>query len=63
MFLLIDVECEKNMLNKLFYYQDFFLLKEDDIEYYFVSNNYVLVVQFEGYDMLKVEFEVLIFFV
>ncbi|HDW7093651.1 TPA: fumarate hydratase [Yersinia enterocolitica] len=47
------------MSNKPFHYQDPFPLKEDDTEYYLVSNNHVSVVQFEGHDILKVEPEAL----
>ena len=47
------------MSNKPFHYQDPFPLKEDDTEYYLVSNNHVSVTQFEGHDMLKVEPEAL----
>ncbi|CNI76107.1 class I fumarate hydratase FumA [Yersinia vastinensis] len=47
------------MSNKPFHYQDPFPLKEDDTEYYLVSNNHVSVTQFEGHDILKVEPEAL----
>lgn len=47
------------MSNKPFHYQDPFPLKEDDTEYYLVSNNHVSVAQFEGHDILKVEPEAL----
>ncbi|CNF06829.1 class I fumarate hydratase FumA [Yersinia nurmii] len=47
------------MSNKPFHYQDPFPLKEDDTEYYLVSNNHVSVSQFEGHDILKVEPEAL----
>ncbi|HHX8942065.1 TPA: class I fumarate hydratase FumA [Yersinia enterocolitica] len=47
------------MSNKPFHYQDPFPLKEDDTEYYLVSNNHVSVAQFEGHDILKVESEAL----
>ncbi|MEQ9723270.1 class I fumarate hydratase FumA [Yersinia alsatica] len=47
------------MSNKPFHYQDPFPLKEDDTEYYLVSNNHVSVAQFEGHDILKVELEAL----
>ena len=47
------------MSNKPFHYQDPFPLKEDDTEYYLISNNHVSVTQFEGHDMLKVEPEAL----
>ncbi|EMU6155532.1 fumarate hydratase [Yersinia enterocolitica] len=47
------------MSNKPFHYQDPFPLKEDDTEYYLVSNNHVSVAQFEGDDILKVEPEAL----
>jgi fumarate hydratase class I len=43
------------MSNKPFHYQDPFPLKEDDTEYYLVSDNHVSVAQFEGQDILKVE--------
>jgi fumarate hydratase class I len=56
---LTDVECEKNMSNKPFHYQDPFPLKEDDTEYYLVSDHHVSVTQFEGHDILKVEPEAL----
>ncbi|MGG7668667.1 class I fumarate hydratase FumA [Yersinia sp. J1] len=47
------------MSNKPFHYQDPFPLKEDDTEYYLVSNNHVSVSQFEDHDILKVEPEAL----
>ena len=47
------------MSNKPFHYQDPFPLKEDDTEYYLVSDHHVSVTQFEGHDMLKVEPEAL----
>lgn len=47
------------MSNKPFHYQDPFPLKEDDTEYYLVSDKHVSVAQFEGHDILKVEPEAL----
>ncbi|ATM84766.1 class I fumarate hydratase FumA [Yersinia massiliensis] len=47
------------MSNKPFHYQDPFPLKEDDTEYYLVSDHHVSVTQFEGHDILKVEPEAL----
>lgn len=47
------------MSNKPFHYQDPFPLKEDDTEYYLLSNQHVSVAQFAGQDVLKVEPEAL----
>ncbi|AHK20010.1 class I fumarate hydratase FumA [Yersinia similis] len=47
------------MSNKPFHYQDPFPLKEDDTEYYLVSDKHVSITQFEGHDILKVEPEAL----